>query len=129
MGESDWSSKTITVFLRADGLPTAQTVLVDALSNHLAVLCEHLFLSTKPPRPTQSRWTGVPAVSQWALSLELFHRMLGPMLQSLAGNDDSASASGAAADFSGPTPTLDNDARTSNAASRQCRMPHANVTV
>lgn len=59
--------------------------LMDALATHIAVLYEHVFVSVKPQRPTQSRWTGVPCVANFCLGLQLFHNLLEPLLTSLAG--------------------------------------------
>lgn len=111
VGESDWASRSITCFFDVDGLTSSREVLVDGLANHVTVLCEHLFLSTKPPRPTQSRWTGVPGVCQWCLGLELFHQTLAPLLQALSDKKDSGSGDGDAA--TATMTTLDNDAGTS----------------
>ena len=87
--------------------PAANEFLLDSLSNHVAVLCEHLFLSSKPPRPAESRWTGVPSVCRWCLAFSCFHQLLGPLLKALAaGAKDSGDAETQAA-------TLDNDARRS----------------
>ena len=78
------------------GEPIRCKKLHASLADHLTALVSHIFLGHKPARPSQSRWTGVAHVCQWALGLALFHRLLGPLLCSLsakktddAGGDDS----------------------------------------
>ena len=91
--------------------PDRMDALLKALANHVGTLCEHLFLSCKPPRPAQARWTGVPAVSKWCLCFSLFHQLLDPLLSSLA-SGGKVPGSGGDAD-GGTAPVLDNDARAS----------------
>ena len=79
--------------------------LRSAICQHITVLCQHLFLSQKPPKPTQSRRTGVAGVARWAFGLASFHRCLGPVLQSLHKSQRDDKAGGDAASL------LDNDAR------------------
>lgn len=107
MGWSDWSGPSITVYLNVDEPKCSSPQLLRSLATHLTTLCEHLFFSSKPPRPTQSRWTGVPSVSRWCLALSLFHQMLGPLLSSLAtsGGKDPGPGFGASEGA-----VLDNDA-------------------
>lgn len=72
------------------GIPESEDFCVPdaartALCDHIAVLCSHVLLGAKPPKPTLSRWTGVAAVCNWRLRLSLFHGLLGPVLQALSG--------------------------------------------
>lgn len=47
-----------------------------SVSEHLSALISHVFLHSKPARPSQSRWTGVANVAEWCLGLALFHQFL-----------------------------------------------------
>lgn len=111
VGASDWKSNVIAMYLNDSGggstayqIASTSEDVKHAIAQHLAVLAKHLFMSAKPPKPTQSRWTGVAGVCRWALRISLFHRCLSPMLSALATKEstgeDSASGIG-----------LDNDAR------------------
>ena len=86
VGASDWNSPEITVYMKnADDISAilnSQHIL-DAVCSHLATLCRHVFLTRKPPKPTQSRWTGVAGVARWGLCLACFHRSLAPVLSAL----------------------------------------------
>ena len=84
-GYSEWSSEIISVYVN-DTAAAEQNdgCLKNALAEHLFALVSHVFLHCKPARPSQSRWTGVASVAQWALGLFLFHRMLQPLFVALA---------------------------------------------
>ena len=64
--------------------PASLQRLQHALAEHLTVLIRHVFLSTKPPKPSQSRWTGVAGAARWALGLALFHKLFAPLITALA---------------------------------------------
>lgn len=83
----------------------------DAIADHIKTLCKHLFFSSKPPKPTQSRWTGVAGVARWALRLSLFHHCLGPVLKALSGVGQANQAGNEMA-----PEVLDNDVRNSGIA-------------
>ena len=64
-----------------------------AVAHHVTVLFRHIFLSVKPSKPAQSRWTGVASVANFTLSLALFHRMLAPLFASLTAKDGNSASS------------------------------------
>ena len=68
-----------------------QAALKTALVEHLVALATHVFMSHKPAKPSQSRWTGVAHVTQWALGLMLFHRLLRPLFTALSSKQDAGS--------------------------------------
>ena len=98
VGYSDWSASEISVYVADSALADADTSLQqsqririhDVVSDHVAILVRHLFLSRKPSRPAQSRWTGVPDVCNFTLSLALFHGLLKPLFAALSAKDDGA---------------------------------------
>ena len=83
VGFSDWSSDTITVYL--PDTSHVSPMLLEAIADHICTLYDHVFMTAKPQKPTQSRWTGVAAVAQFCLGLALFHNLLAPLLGALAG--------------------------------------------
>ena len=66
-----------------------QERLRHAVADHVTVLYRHVFLSSKPSRPAQARWTGVANVAEFALGLSLAFGMLQPLFASLASKDSS----------------------------------------
>ena len=90
VGASNWNGSSLTVYVEDTALasharnPASLHRLHCALAEHLTVLIRHIFLSTKPPKPSQSRWTGVAGAARWALSLALFHKLLAPLMSSLS---------------------------------------------
>jgi hypothetical protein len=89
-GYSDWSSDRIDVYLddatAANPDQHKKDRLHTSLVEHLGALVIHVFLHCRPAKPSQSRWTGVGNVAQWALSLAMFHRMLAPVFMALSEN-------------------------------------------
>ena len=65
-----------------------------AIADHVGTLYQHLFLCNKPSRPSQSRWTGVANVCQFALSLSLCHGFLKGLFASLKKKDDGKDGAG-----------------------------------
>jgi hypothetical protein len=99
VGYSDWSAAKINVYVADSALADApdsssqqseRVPIHHDVSDHLVVLVRHLFLSRKPSRPAQSRWTGVPDVCNFALSLYLFHGLLKPLFAALSTKDNVA---------------------------------------
>lgn len=119
VGASDWSSEEISVYLNHSGemISSSGELLVpkhvkDAVADHVITLCRHLFFSSKPPKPTQSRWTGVAGVARWALRLSLFHHCLGPVMTALSSGVEQADQAGQEM----APEALDNDVRNSSMA-------------
>ena len=94
MGHSDWKSDTITVYVSDSAIEDTlqKTRLEAALSDHVSVLLKHVFLSCKPARPAQSRWTGVASVANFVMSLSLCHNLMKPLFSSLAAKDKDGDA-------------------------------------
>ena len=99
VGASDWSAQTILVHLPSSlGLDVGSSGeyvlsdrLFDNLADHVSVLCEHIFLSSKPGKPSASRWTGIAGVTRWCLQLAFFHRLFKPLMKALvSGNKANA---------------------------------------
>lgn len=63
-----------------------------SVSEHLSALISHVFLHSKPARPSQSRWTGVANVAEWCLGLALFHQFLALLLGALSAKAGSNTA-------------------------------------
>lgn len=86
VGYSDWSSEeAMTVYIDDAALKNTEKLphIHLAISDHVGTLYQHLFLSNKPSRPSQSRWTGVANVCEFALSLSLCHGFLKGLFASL----------------------------------------------
>lgn len=95
VGKSNWNEQAITVYMEDATLPASRSAaakLLEVLGHHVTTLVQHLFLHVKPPKPAQSRWTGVPAVSQWCLALSLFHRLFVPLMKALSEKDSGNSS-------------------------------------
>ena len=92
VGYSDWNRQDVHIYLDPTTFAKAQLDVTTlerlrrALADHVSALVSHVFLGYKPARPSQSRWTGVAHVCQWALGLALFHRILKPLLSALSTN-------------------------------------------
>ena len=69
-------------------------VLRSAIVDHVKTLVKHVFLGTKPVRPAEARWTGVPCVANFCLGLHLFHRMFEGTVGKLGAGVDRAAAAG-----------------------------------
>ena len=89
--------------------PAKEERLKRSLTDHLTALLCHVFLSCRPARPSQSRWTGVANVCQFALGLALCHRLLKPLLCALSAKKDDGDGDG-----NGDVANMDADARDSN---------------
>ena len=96
VGYSNWQASDISVYVAdsalRDDVRGDVNRLHDAIAHHVTVLFRHIFLSRKPSRPSQSRWTGVASVANFALSLALCHGLLKPLFESLSGKDDKISS-------------------------------------
>ena len=91
VGYSNWQASAISVYVQDSALEqdeAAVNKLHDAIAHHVTILFRHIFLSRKPSRPSQSRWTGVANVASFALSLALCHGLLKPLFASLSAKDD-----------------------------------------
>ena len=91
VGYSDWRFNTIAVYVEDKLLIDLSSEHISrlrrAISDHVTVLLKHLFLSSKPAEPAQSRWTGVASVASFTLAFALFHNMLEPLFRALAAKD------------------------------------------
>lgn len=89
VGDSDWAADKIFVYVDDKALEdqSACDRLHQVVADHLTILYRHLFLSCKPSKPAQSRWTGVASVAQFALSLSLCLGVLKPLFKCLAAKD------------------------------------------
>lgn len=91
VGYSDWSSEeAMTVYIDDAALKNTEKLphIHLAISDHVGTLYQHLFLANKPSRPSQSRWTGVANVCEFALSLSLCHGFLKGLFASLKKKQD-----------------------------------------
>lgn len=103
VGFSEWrNSSTINVYVPDSTLEQSSSEhlsrLRSAIVDHLTVLLKHLFLSIKPARPAQSRWTGVASVASFTLAFALFHNMLEPLFGALTAKDKETGIADADAD-------------------------------
>ncbi|CAE8582318.1 unnamed protein product [Polarella glacialis] len=80
-GWSDWRGKSIIIAVQEE-LPMRHQNLA-ALVWTVSTLVKSVFLSSKPAQPAQSRWTGVPQVSCWCLSLVMFYDFFGAIMTRL----------------------------------------------
>lgn len=99
VGFSDWNSDVMTIFIEDSVMANERLFqrVQTAVGEHLVTLFLHLFLSSKPSRPSQSRWTGVASVAQFTLSLALCHRLLQPLFAGLTSKDEKDPSKTAAA--------------------------------
>ena len=97
VGNSDWSLDEINVYVADAALENAEhrERLQQAVADHLIILYRRIFMSRKPSRPAQSRWTGVAGVAEFTLALALVYGMLQPLFGSLAVKDDDTAGSAA----------------------------------
>ena len=89
LGYSDWNSPTMSVYVEDSSIQeeSQRQNLRAVICSHLTILFRHIFLSKKPSRPAQSRWTGVASVAAFTLGLSLCHRLLAPLFASLTAKD------------------------------------------